>query len=160
MDHRIEILKGIQPAKLMERDMKKMGFNQRTLAEKTNIPYQTINAILAGKRSLTTSQALRVEQVLGYEEGFLLILQVYHEIRRIKEAEISKQYLDKPNIRRILFWDTDFDKINWGLYKNTVIERVLERGNIKEVEEIKRFYGLSENDLKRYRAKISNEHAF
>lgn len=82
MDKRIDILKGIHPGKLMERDMKKMGLNQRILAEKTNIPYQTINAILAGRRNLTTSQALKVEHVLDYEEGLLLILQAYHEIKR------------------------------------------------------------------------------
>lgn len=157
MDKRIDILKGIHPGNLMERDMKKMGLNQRILADKTNIPYQTINAILAGRRNLTTSQALKVEHVLGYEEGLLLILQAYHEIKSVKEAEFARQYPDKPNIRRILFWDIDFDRINWGMYKNSVIKRVLERGNRKEVEEIKRFYGLSDIELMQNRNQISHE---
>lgn len=157
MDKRIDILKGIHPGKLMERDMKRMGLNQRILAEKTNIPYQTINAILAGKRNLTTIQALNVERVLGYEEGLLLILQAYHEIQAVKEAEFTKQYPNNPNIRRILFWDVDFDRINWGKYKNTVIKRVLERGNTKEVEEIKQFYKLSEKELKYFRKQIGHE---
>lgn len=157
MDKRIDILKGIQPSKLMERDMKKLGISQRSLAEKTDIPYQTINVLLAGKRNFTTSQALKVEHVLGYEEGLLLILQAFYEIKRIKETESAKQYPNKPNIRKILFWDIDFDRINWGMYKNAVIKRVLERGNMQEVEEIKRFYRLSENELNEYRKQISNE---
>lgn len=157
MDKRIDILKGIQPGKLIERDMKKLGFSQRSIAEKTNIPYQTINVLLSGKRNLTTDQALKVEKVLGYEEGFLLILQVFYEIKLTKETEFAKQYPDKPNIRKILFWDIDFDKINWGMYKNAVIKRVLERGNTIEVKEIMRFYRLTEKEMMVYRNQLSHE---
>jgi len=157
MDKRIDILKGIQPGKLIERDMKKLGFSQRSMAEKTCIPFQTINVILAGKRNLTTGQALKVEKVLGYEEGFLLILQAFYEIKLSKETDYAKQYPDKPNIRKILFWDIDFDNINWGMYKNAVIKRVLERGNTKEVKEIMRFYRLTEKELMEFRNQLSHE---
>lgn len=157
MDQRVDILKGIHPGKLMERDIRKMGLNQRILAERSNIPYQTINAIIAGRRNLTTSQALNIEHVLGYEEGFLLILQAFHDIKNAKDTEFAKQYPDKPNIRKILFWDIDYDQINWGKYKNYVIKRVLERGNSNEVNEIMRFYGLSEMELNEHRKKMTHE---
>jgi antitoxin HigA-1 len=68
------------------------------MAEKTSIPFQTINAILAGKRNLTTGQALKVEKVLGYEEGFLLILQAFYEIKLSKETDYAKQCPDKTII--------------------------------------------------------------
>lgn len=46
-----------------------------------------------------------------------------------------------PAIRRSLFWGTDFDTLDWGRYRESVIARVLERGNDAEKAEIARFYG-------------------
>ena len=111
------------------------------------------NAVIAGRRNLTTEQALRVEISLGYEEGFLAILQTFYDIKQYKEKELANSYTGYPNIRRILFWDTDFDKINWGKYKKAVIERVIERGSKDEISEIKRFYKLSASELKQYKPK-------
>lgn len=155
MDSRIQILKGIHPGKLIGRDLKKQGITQRTLAEKAGIAYQTINAIIAGHRYLTTEQALKIGTILGYEEAFLLILQSYHEIKQHKDRELELLYPQAPNIRRILFWDTDFDKINWGKHKHAVITRVLKRGNDEEINEIKRFYSLSDAQFQQYRLKAS-----
>jgi Plasmid maintenance system antidote protein len=153
MDNRIDIIKGIHPGKLIERDLKKKGITQRTLAKETGILYQAINAIITGKRSITIEQALRIETALGYEEGSLSILQSYYEIKLYKEKELANLYIGSPHIRKILFWDTDFDKINWGKYKRAVIQRVLERGSKEEVNEVKRFYNLSTSELKQYKPK-------
>ncbi len=153
MDSRIDIIKGIHPGKIIERDLNKKNITQRSLADETGIPYQTINAVIAGRRNLTTEQALRVEISLGYEEGFLAILQTFYDIKQYKEKELANSYTGYPNIRRILFWDTDFDKINWGKYKKAVIERVIERGSKDEISEIKRFYKLSASELKQYKPK-------
>lgn len=153
MDSRINILKGIHPGKLIERDLKKKDITQRSLAEETGIPYQTINAIITGKRNLTTEQALRIETALGYEEGFLSILQSHYDIKQYKDKDFALLYPEAPNIRKILFWDTDFNKINWGRYKRAVIERVLERGSKEEINEIKRFYNLSASELKQFSPK-------
>lgn len=46
-------------------------------------------------------------------------------------------------IRKSLFWDVDFSKINWGKYKDAVLKRVFERGSKDEIEEISRYYNLS-----------------
>lgn len=56
----------------------------------------------------------------------------------------STPNLDK--LRRVLFWDTSFDKIDpiaigWDKNKRAVIKRVLERGNTTEIDEITSFYG-------------------
>lgn len=55
-----------------------------------------------------------------------------------------------PAIRRMLFWDVDFDKIQWGRSKEYVIERVMERGDETEKQEIARFYGMDRAALDRY----------
>lgn len=153
MDSQIDIIKGIHPGKFIERELKKKNLTQRALAEETGIPYQTVNAIIAGRRNLTTEQALKIDSSLNLEEGFLAILQTHYYIKQCREKELANLFPGHPHIRRILFWDTDFDKINWGKYKDAVIKRVLERGNKEEIDEIKRFYNLSTSELKQYQPK-------
>lgn len=143
MNNLIQIIKGIHPGKFIERELKKKKFTQRSLAEATSIPFQTINAIIAGRRNLTIVQALKIDQALGFEEGFFAILQTHYDIKQYKEKELASLYTEAPRIRKSLFWDVDFDKINWGKYKETVIKRVYERGSKEEIEEIKRFYSVS-----------------
>lgn len=155
MDRRIDIIKGIHPGKFIERDLKNKEITQRYLAEETHIPYQTINAIIAGRRNLTTGQALALESLLGYEEGFLSILQSFYDIKQYKDKKLADLYPGSPRIRKILFWDTDFDKINWGKSKKAVIQRVLERGSNEEIDEIKRFYGISPIELEQYEPRNS-----
>lgn len=148
MINRINILKGIHPGKVIERELKKRNLTQRYLAQKTNIPYQTINAIIGGRRNLTTAQALKIETLLNYEEGFLLLLQVYFEIQQHKDKKLAQLYPTAPDIRKSLFWDADFDNINWGKHKQAVVTRVLERGSQEEIEEIQRFYDMSVNEMR------------
>ena len=45
------------------------------------------------------------------------------------------------NIRKVIFWDTSFDKIDWNKNKRAIIKRILERGNNIEINEIISFYG-------------------
>lgn len=143
MNNLIDIIKGIHPGKFIERELKKKNLTQRALAEETGIPFQTINAIIAGRRNLTTEQALKIDQILGYEEGFFAILQTHYDIKQYKEKELASIYIEAPQIRKSLFWDADFNKINWAKYKNAVVKRVFERGNKDEIEEITRYYNLS-----------------
>lgn len=143
MNNLIDIIKGIHPGKFIERELKKKNLTQRALAEETSIPFQTINAIIAGRRNLTTEQAIKLDKALGYEEGFFAILQTHYDIAQYKDKELASVYSEAPRIRKSLFWDADFSKINWGKYKNAVIKRVLERGSKDEIEEINRYYNLS-----------------
>ena len=48
---------------------------------------------------------------------------------------------DRPNLPKTLFWDTDYQSIDWNGKWQSVIERVLERGNLDNWFEIKRYYG-------------------
>ncbi len=143
MENLIEIIKGIHPGKFIERELKKKNLTQRVLADGTGVPYQTINAIISGRRDLTTEQALKIDRTLGFEDGFFAILQTHYNIKKIKEKELASMYTEAPKIRKSLFWDADFNKINWAKHKNVVIKRVKERGSKDEIEEISRFYYLS-----------------
>lgn len=88
--------------------------------------------------------SLKIEEKLELEEGFLMTLQVFHDIKKAKRDENYKPDLSKLN--KITFWDTTFEKIDWRLMKISVIKRIFSYGNKDEQEEIIRFYGKNEVD--------------
>jgi antitoxin HigA-1 len=105
---------------------------------------------------MNTSLALKIEQELNLAEGFLMTLQVFYDIKQEKrKTEMARPNFSK--LRRGLFWDTDMEKIDWQLQKRAVIQRVFERGNSTEKEEITRFYGDSE--IGRFTKKLDQMHA-
>lgn len=121
--------------------MKKRGIKKGKFALSLHEYPQTFGAITKGKRSMKISLALRIEEALNLEEGFLMTLQLYYDIAREKQKAHGKP--DMKKLRKILFWDTDMNKINWQKNKRAVIERIFERGNQIEKDEITRFYGKS-----------------
>jgi plasmid maintenance system antidote protein VapI len=146
MSRTIDILKGLHPGIVLERELKKRGLAKGPFALSINEFPQTISAITKGKRGMNTPLAMRIEKVLGIEEGYFMTLQVFYEIKEEKQKQIEST---KPNLnllRPALFWDTQLDKIDWKRQKRAVIERVWERGNEKEKNEIGRFYGAQEVD--------------
>jgi plasmid maintenance system antidote protein VapI len=146
MNRSIDILKGIHPGLALERELKKRGLAKGPFALSINEFPQTISAITKGKRGMNTPLAMRIEKALGMEEGFLMTLQVFYEI---KEEKRRQEEPIKPNLKLLrpaLFWDTQLDKIDWKRQKRAVIERVWERGNEQEKAEISRFYGTQEVD--------------
>ncbi|RVU26972.1 helix-turn-helix domain-containing protein [Sandaracinomonas limnophila] len=136
----IEKFKGIHPGIILDRELKKRALSQRPFALSIGEHPQTLNAITKGKRNLNTSIALKIERKLGLDEGTLAILQTYFDINEEKK----KLPQNTPNlsiIRSSLFWDTDINKIDWIKQSKAVIQRVFERGNELEINEIKHFYG-------------------
>lgn len=132
--------KGIHPGIVLKRELDKRSLKQRPFALSIQEHPQTLNAITKGKRNLNTALALKIEEKLGLEEGTLAILQTYYDIRKEKEKQVQETP-DLPKLRKALFWDTDFNNINWQEKRKAVIKRVFERGNEIEKEEICRFYG-------------------
>lgn len=142
MNSRIDIIKGVHPSKYIERELKKQNISLDTLAKETGIPDQKIDAIIAETYNPTAEEFLRIESVLKLKNGFLAILQQYYDIRQAEDQRLDNLYPTPPRIRKSLFWDADFDKMNWGKYKEAVVKRVLERGSEEEIEEIKRYYNM------------------
>lgn len=135
----LEPLKGIHPGKVIERKLKSLNLSQRRFADLIGIHNQSLNAIIKGKRRISVDTGLRIEKNFNLPEGFLLTLQVYYDIKSLKSSRQKKINI-KPNVREILFWDTDFRQIDWIGQKEAVIRRVRERGSKREIEEIMRFY--------------------
>ncbi len=146
-------LKGIHPGKIIARDIKRMKISQRNLAERIGEHSQTLNAVIKGRRSMTVEMAVKLDIIFGYEEGFLYMLQGYYEVEQYRRKSASESVAGTPRVRPALFWDTNFDKINWGYRKAFVISRILERGNEEEKAEIASFYGMEVRDLEKHRSK-------
>ena len=151
MPNQINIFKGIHPGKIINRDLQKRHISQRAFAASIGEHSQTLNAVITGRRALTVEMALKIEQAFGYEEGSLLTLQTFYEIAVYKNRMARLSVSGVPNIRRSLFWDTDFDTLDWGRYKQAVIARVAERGTLQEKKEIARFYGIAPSSLEHYK---------
>lgn len=137
-------LKGIHPGIVLERELKKRKLHKGPFALSIQEYPQTLSAITSGKRSMNTSLALRIEHALGMEEGFLMMLQVFYDIKEEKKKAGMTGTPDLRKIRPALFWDTNIHSINWHTQKKAVIERVWQRGSAEEQEEFIRFYGQDE----------------
>lgn len=85
----IEKYRGIHPGLVLERELKKRSFKQRPFALSIGEHPQTLNAIMKGKRNLNTSLALKIEKMLGIEEGSLAILQTYCDIQKEKQKQLD-----------------------------------------------------------------------
>ena len=144
MKSRLDILKGVHPGKFIERELLKSKISKRQFALSINEHPQTLGAIIKGTRNMNVDLSLKIEEKLELEEGFLMTLQVFHDIKKAKRDVNYKPDLSKLN--KITFWDTTFEKIDWRLMKISVIKRVFSYGNKEEQEEIIRFYGKNEVD--------------
>jgi hypothetical protein len=47
----------------------------------------------------------------------------------------------KPIFHHRIFWDVDFEKIDYDVKASFVIERVFERGDVDDIRNCRRFYG-------------------
>ncbi|OYX86525.1 MAG: plasmid maintenance system antidote protein [Flavobacteriales bacterium 32-34-25] len=140
MKSNLQLLKGIHPGFVLERELEKRHLRKGVFALSLQEYPQTLTAITKGKRGMNTSLALKIEEALGLEEGYFMILQVYYDIEQEKKKQ-NKLRTDLPQLRPVLFWDTKINTIDWEKQKKAIIKRVFERGNEIEKNEIIRFYG-------------------
>ncbi len=49
--------------------------------------------------------------------------------------------MQKPELNKQIFWDTDFNKIDYDKSWQSVIERVFDRGDIDDIIQVRRYYG-------------------
>lgn len=144
METTFDIIKGIHPGYVLERELKKRHLGKGQFAIAMGEFPQTLTAITKAKRRMNIPLAMKIEKALGLEEGYFMVLQVYYDIAQQKKQLANTIQKGKPNlqlIRSVIFWDTDISKIDWLVQKKAVIKRVFERGNEQEKKEITRFYG-------------------
>jgi addiction module HigA family antidote len=135
-------IKGIHPGAIIKREIKKRGLKNKDFALKVSVHAQTLSAIIKEKRSITPKLSIRLGTNLGVELDYFMLLQASYNVNK---AQLQSKKRLTPNLKKIrknLFWDTDFSKIDWQKNKRSVIKRIFERGNDEEIKEIINFYGI------------------
>jgi len=137
---RLNKIKGIHPGTLLRWELANQNLKGSELAEVIGEHKQTISAILNKRRDINPRLSIKLSKVFKTEKDYFMLLQSSYDVKIITESEI-KETPNLNNIRKIIFWDTDFNKIDWKKNKKAVIKRILERGNKTEINEIISFYG-------------------
>lgn len=137
---KIAKIKGIHPGLILQREIKRNNIKSSQLAASIGEHKQTISAIINQKRGINPELSIKLADYFHTEADYFMMLQAGYEVKS-KLTENSKRTPNLNNIRKVLFWDTSFDKIDWNKNKRAIIKRVLERGNDKEINEIIKFYG-------------------
>jgi nicotinamide mononucleotide adenylyltransferase len=47
----------------------------------------------------------------------------------------------KPVFEKSIFWDVDFEQLDYDANANFIIERVFERGDVEDIRQCRRYYG-------------------
>jgi plasmid maintenance system antidote protein VapI len=141
MELTLEKYKGIHPGLVLERELKHRKLKKGPFALSLHEYPQTLNDITKGKRGFTPALSLKIDRALKLEEGTMLLLQTYYEIKQEQQKSPAGDHPDLTVLRKALFWDTDITKIEWQKQYRAVIERVFERGNEVEKTEMLNFYG-------------------
>jgi plasmid maintenance system antidote protein VapI len=129
---------GIHPGLILDRELKKRHLKKRPFAISIGEYPQLINEVTKGRRGLTPSLSLKIDDALGLQSGTLYLLQAHYDLE--KSRKYSGQ-IETPLFRKALFWDTNFSAIDWSKQYRAVIKRVFERGNEEEKLEALKFYG-------------------
>jgi len=141
IDSNIDLIKGIHPGIILERELKKRKLSKRSFAMSINEYPQLLGDITKGKRRINPSLSIRIGKALDLDESFFSVLQAHYDIRQEKRKRSSLVQPDLKKFRPVIFWDTDINTIDWEKNKPSVIRRIFERGNDQEINEIIRFYG-------------------
>jgi antitoxin HigA-1 len=137
----LETIKGIHPGIYLGRELKKRKLAKGKFALQIGEYPQTFTSVTKGKRRMNPALSLKIEEALALPEGFLMILQVYHDLALEKKKLPGTPVNPNSRIRRALFWDVNFNRLDWNLDRNAIILRVLERGNAIEKDELRKIYG-------------------
>jgi len=70
----ITTLKGIHPGLVLERKLKELHLKKGPFALSINEYPQTLTAITKGKRDMSLPLSMKIDEALGLEEGYFMLL--------------------------------------------------------------------------------------
>ena len=89
--NKIDSYKGIAPGKIIAACLQDGNITQRELADNIGEHYQTLNAIIKGKRTISIPLSLKLDNALHFEQGFFAIIQTYYLLRKEKQNKTKKE---------------------------------------------------------------------
>ena len=143
----IEQIKGVHPGYILERELRERHITKKAFAASIGEYEQVIGEVTKRRRRINPLLSLKMDKELeAPQQGYFMLLQTYFDLAEAQKELNRNIHPDLSKIRKVIFWDTDFELIDWIRNKRFVIERVYCRGNETEMEEIIRFYGKEEVD--------------
>ena len=139
---KIERIKGMHPGTVLKWALNKYNIHASQLSEEISEHKQTLSAILNEKRGVNPSLSIKLGSYFKIKPEYFILIQAEYEVQCAINAQSENDQLPKPKIRKVIFWDTDFEKLDWRKNKKAIIARVKERGNQKEIEEVLKYYKL------------------
>ena len=104
---------------------------------------QRLNDLIKGTRRFTPKNSMALEHCLNINiAGFFYIIQAKHDIYEEQRNVNLSSTPDLSKLTKTTFWDVEIDKIDWTKCAAWAIRRVLEYGNLDEIREMKKFYGI------------------
>lgn len=122
----------IHPGKYLEEILEDIGMSQSELSERLGRPSQAINEIIKGKKSITPTTALELEDVLKVPSHIWLGLESEYQITIAKQAEQKQMGEEISLIERFPY--TELVKL--GFVKKT-------RNLLEKVDELKQFFSVA-----------------
>jgi len=122
----------IHPGELLEETLEELGMSQAELANRMGRPKQMINEIIKGKKSITSTTALELEDVLGIPSHIWLGLESEYQIVLAKAQERKQMEEESKLISHFPYAEL----AKYGFVKAT-------RVAVEKVEELKRFFGVA-----------------
>lgn len=132
MEKELALLKGLHPGIFLANELRKRKIGRGRFALSIAEYPQVIGDIANGKRRLSPRIALKLDNVLGKEEGFFMLLQAWYDVFEEKRTQMADSKPDLTKLRPGIFWDTDIGSIDWEGQSSAVIQRVFERGDETE----------------------------
>ncbi len=142
----IEKIKGVPPGAVLKWALKRKGIGPSVFAMEIGVFPTIITDVTKLRRGITPKLSIKLGEGLGVDDDYFMLLQAYYKVSAEKKEQILKtqETPDLSILRKQIFKDIDFDKLDFKQYKSFVVQRVFERGNEAEIKEIIRFYGEEE----------------
>ena len=122
----------IHAGEFLEETLEEIGMTQAELANRLGRPLQAINEIIKGKKSITSTTALELEDVLGIPSHIWIGLETEYQIVIAKQEELKQMEEESKFLKNFPYADL----VKLGFVKATTKA-------VEKVDELKRFFSVA-----------------
>ena len=104
-------IKGVHPGAILRRELKIQNLKSNDLAVYIGEHKQTISSILNKIRNINPKQSIKLSKQFNVDDDYFMLLQSSYDVKMAAALELGNAP-NINNIRKVIFWDTSFDKID------------------------------------------------
>ncbi len=123
----------IHPGELLEETIEEIGMSQAELANRLGRPTQAINEIIKGKKSITPTTAIELEDVLKVPAHIWIGLEAEYQMVKAKQEELKVMEKETSLLEKFPYLD---------LSKLGFVEKT--RDPIRKVDELRSFFAVAQ----------------